>query len=69
MNFGNFSKLHEKNKMPLNSYTNGSKDILYVLDKRFFKKKESKNNLFISIDFFICFVGYGLRILGFFKTR
>ena len=34
---GYFSKLGEKNKMPLNSYTNGSKDILYVLDKRFFK--------------------------------
>ena len=36
-NFEIFSKLGEKNKMPLNSRTNGSKDILYVLDKRFFK--------------------------------
>ena len=58
MNFGIFSKLGEKNKMPLNSRTNGSKDILYVLDKDSLKKKGSKNNLFISLDFFIVFVGY-----------
>ena len=55
MNFGIFSKLGEKNKMPLNSLTNGSKDILYLLYRRFFKKKGSKNKLFISIDFFYSF--------------
>jgi hypothetical protein len=34
-----------------------------------FKNKGPENNLFISIEFFIVFLGYTLRILGFFKTR
>jgi hypothetical protein len=54
--YWNFSKLGEKNKIYLNSRLNGSKDTLYVLDRRFLKKG-SKNNLFISIAFFTIFVG------------
>ena len=52
----------------MNCHLNVSKDTLHVLDRRFFgKKKGLKNNLFISLDIFIVFVGYGLRILGFFR--
>jgi hypothetical protein len=63
MNFGNFSKLGEKNKFSLNSRLNGYKDTLYVLDKGFFKKNGTKKNLFISMVF--CMVFVGLRTTNF----
>ena len=64
---GYFQNSVKKIKMYLKCHLNASKDTLQVLDRRLFKKKGSKNNLFISIDFFIVFVGYGLRILGYFS--
>jgi preprotein translocase subunit Sec63 len=54
--------------MLLNSRLNASKDTLYVLDRRFRKKKNRKTTYSFRYIFFIVFVGYGLLILGFFQN-
>ena len=67
---GYFQNSVKKIKMYLKCHLNASKDTLQVLDRRLFKKKGSKNNLFISIDFFYSFRGLWTTNFGiFFKTR
>jgi hypothetical protein len=50
MNFDIFSRLGEK-KVPLNSHLNGSKETIYVINRRFLEKKRIEKYV-IHFDWF-----------------